>query len=55
VSQPAFSMQIRELEHQVGAELVTRRQGVTLLTEAALKSPDAPARSSAQRVTLQIV
>jgi LysR family transcriptional regulator, hydrogen peroxide-inducible genes activator len=33
VSQPAFSMQIRELEHQVGAEL-TRRQGVTLLTEA---------------------
>jgi LysR family transcriptional regulator, hydrogen peroxide-inducible genes activator len=34
VSQPAFSMQIRELEHQVGAELVTRRQGVALLTEA---------------------
>jgi len=27
-------MQIRELEHELGAELVTRRQGVTLLTEA---------------------
>jgi LysR family transcriptional regulator, hydrogen peroxide-inducible genes activator len=27
-------MQIRELEHELGAELVTRRQGVTQLTEA---------------------
>ena len=27
-------MQIRELEHELGAELVTRRQGVTLLAEA---------------------
>jgi LysR family transcriptional regulator, hydrogen peroxide-inducible genes activator len=27
-------MQIRELEHELGGELVTRRQGVTLLTEA---------------------
>ena len=34
VSQPALSMQIRELEHELGAELVTRRQGVTVLTEA---------------------
>ena len=34
ISQPAMSMQIRELEHELGAELVTRRQGVTVLTEA---------------------
>jgi LysR family hydrogen peroxide-inducible transcriptional activator len=34
ISQPALSMQIRELEHELGAELVTRRQGVTVLTEA---------------------
>ena len=27
-------MQIRELEHELGSELVTRRQGVTVLTEA---------------------
>jgi LysR family transcriptional regulator, hydrogen peroxide-inducible genes activator len=34
VTQPALSMQIRELEHKVGAELVTRRQGASALTEA---------------------
>ena len=34
VSQPALSMQIRELEHELGAELVERRQGITVLTEA---------------------
>jgi LysR family transcriptional regulator, hydrogen peroxide-inducible genes activator len=34
VSQPALSMQIRDLEHELGAELVTRRQGATVLTEA---------------------
>jgi LysR family transcriptional regulator, hydrogen peroxide-inducible genes activator len=34
VSQPALSMQIRELELVIGAELVARRQGVTVLTEA---------------------
>ena len=34
ISQPAMSMQIHELEHELGAELVTRRQGVTVLTEA---------------------
>jgi LysR family transcriptional regulator, hydrogen peroxide-inducible genes activator len=34
ISQPAMSMQIRDLEHELGAELVTRRQGVTVLTEA---------------------
>jgi LysR family transcriptional regulator, hydrogen peroxide-inducible genes activator len=34
VSQPALSMQIRELENELGAELVTRRQGATVLTEA---------------------
>jgi len=32
ISQPAMSMQIRELEHELGTELVTRRQGVTVLT-----------------------
>ena len=34
ISQPALSMQIRELEHELGAELVERRQGITVLTEA---------------------
>jgi LysR family transcriptional regulator, hydrogen peroxide-inducible genes activator len=33
VSQPALSMQIRELEHELGAELAARRQGLTVLTE----------------------
>lgn len=37
VSQPALSMQIRELERDLGVELVTRRQGVTVLTEAGLE------------------
>jgi len=35
ISQPALSMQIRELERELGVELVTRRQGgATVLTEA---------------------
>ena len=34
ISQPALSMQIRELEHELAVELVTRRQGATVLTEA---------------------
>jgi len=34
VTQPALSMQIRDLENELGVELVTRRQGVTALTEA---------------------
>lgn len=33
VSQPALSMQIRELERALGAELLERRQGATALTE----------------------
>jgi len=37
VSQPALSMQIRELEQELGAELVTRRQGATVLTEAGVE------------------
>ncbi len=36
VSQPALSMQIRELERDLGAELVQRRQGAIVLTEAGL-------------------
>src|ERR1700757_4817793 len=34
ISQPALSMQIRELEHELGVELVARGHGVTVLTEA---------------------
>ena len=34
ISQPALSMQIRELEHELGVDLVARRHGVTVLTEA---------------------
>jgi LysR family hydrogen peroxide-inducible transcriptional activator len=34
VTQPALSMQICKLEHELGTELVVRRQGVTVLTEA---------------------
>src|ERR1700757_375397 len=34
ISQPALSMQIRGLENELGAELVARRHGVTVLTEA---------------------
>ena len=37
VTQPALSMQIRELEHELRAELVTRRQGTTALTEAGVE------------------
>jgi LysR family transcriptional regulator, hydrogen peroxide-inducible genes activator len=33
VSQPALSMQIRELEHEIGAELVERRPGDIMLTD----------------------
>jgi LysR family hydrogen peroxide-inducible transcriptional activator len=33
VSQPALSMQIRELERGLGVDLLERRQGATLLTE----------------------
>jgi LysR family transcriptional regulator, hydrogen peroxide-inducible genes activator len=37
VSQPALSMQIRELERELGMELVGRRQGITVLTEAGVE------------------
>jgi LysR family transcriptional regulator, hydrogen peroxide-inducible genes activator len=33
VSQPALSMQIRDLERELGTELVERRQGIIVLTE----------------------
>src|SRR6478672_157103 len=37
ISQPALSMQIRELEEELAAELVTRRHGMTVLTEAGVE------------------
>jgi LysR family transcriptional regulator, hydrogen peroxide-inducible genes activator len=37
ISQPALSMQVRELEQELGAELVTRRGGLTVLTEAGVE------------------
>jgi LysR family transcriptional regulator, hydrogen peroxide-inducible genes activator len=37
ITQPALSMQIHELEHELGAELVTRRHGMTVLTEAGVE------------------
>jgi LysR family transcriptional regulator, hydrogen peroxide-inducible genes activator len=37
ISQPALSMQIRELEQELGAELVTRRKGMTVLTETGVE------------------
>jgi LysR family transcriptional regulator, hydrogen peroxide-inducible genes activator len=37
ISQPALSMQIRELEQQLGTGLVTRRNGMTVLTDAGVE------------------
>jgi LysR family hydrogen peroxide-inducible transcriptional activator len=37
VTQPALSMQVRELEHEVGAELVERRSNEIALTETGLE------------------
>ena len=36
ISQPSLSMQVRELERELGAELVERRPGDIALTEAGL-------------------
>jgi LysR family hydrogen peroxide-inducible transcriptional activator len=37
VTQPALSMQVRELEHEIGAELVERRAGDIALTETGVE------------------
>jgi LysR family hydrogen peroxide-inducible transcriptional activator len=37
VTQPALSMQVRELERELGAELVERRPGEILLTDTGLE------------------
>src|SRR5664279_6634641 len=37
VSQPALSMQVRELEREIGAELVERRPGDIALTDTGLE------------------
>src|SRR5580658_9532905 len=37
VTQPALSMQVRELEREIGTELVERRPGEIVLTETGLE------------------
>jgi LysR family transcriptional regulator, hydrogen peroxide-inducible genes activator len=37
ITQPALSMQVRELEREIGAELVERRTGDIALTETGLE------------------
>src|SRR5579875_3292652 len=37
ITQPALSMQIRELEREIGAELVERRPGEIAVTETGLE------------------
>jgi LysR family hydrogen peroxide-inducible transcriptional activator len=37
ISQPALSMQIRELEHELSVDLVARGHGMTVLTEAGVE------------------
>ncbi len=47
-------MQIRELERELGAELVERRPGEIALTEPAWKWRSAPSTSSPRRATSSI-
>ena len=55
VSQPALSMQIRELEKELGVELVERRPGDVALTETRQsRSRSGPSTSSPPRATLWI-
>jgi LysR family hydrogen peroxide-inducible transcriptional activator len=44
VSQPALSMQVRELEREIGAELVERRPGAIALTDTGLEVADRAAQ-----------
>ena len=44
VTQPALSMQIRELEREIGVDLVERRPGDIMLTETGLEVADRAAR-----------
>ena len=46
VTQPALSMQVRELEREIGAELVERRPGEIALTDTGLDVASAPSKSS---------
>ena len=54
VTQPALSMQIRELEREIGADLVERRPGDIALTTRGSTSRNAPSAFSRRRATLSI-
>ena len=54
ISQPALSMQVRELEREIGAELVERRPNDVVLTDTGRKWSIAPSKFLLLSATLLI-